>query len=350
MDEVGREFGCGQSLWEYDGDRLGSYGTPMAPMLLPHWTDGCIGSMEGLYFEASATTPYHFLLQSELSAGPSRAMRDMPYSALDVDKGIDGLRTMGVRYYMAATETAIAQARAQDDITEIATSGPWVIFMIDDQSVVEGLDHLPVVVDGVDAGGEEWLIPTVAWWESGRDTPLVAADGPVGWPRTSLEEITDEGYARRRSRPTTESSRCAASPRSPTSGWSGSTPPSPRSAPSRSTPRRIRFDVDQVGLPVLVRASYFPNWEVSGADGPYRVAPNLMVVDPHRHERRADLRSIRCRAGRDGPDGAGPRAGAREPPDPARVARRRGGAVGPHRRGRRDCRPASTCWTTPEPG
>jgi hypothetical protein len=26
--------------------------------------------------------------------------------------------------------------------------------------------------------------------------------------------------------------------------------------------------------------SYFPNWKVSGADGPYRVAPNFMVVVP----------------------------------------------------------------------
>ena len=51
MDEVGQEFGCGRALWEYQSERLGSYGTPMAPMLLPHWTDGCIGSMEGLYFE-----------------------------------------------------------------------------------------------------------------------------------------------------------------------------------------------------------------------------------------------------------------------------------------------------------
>ena len=34
------------------------------------------------------------------------------------------------------------------------------------------------------------------------------------------------------------------------------------------------------GAPVLVKASYFPNWEVSGAEGPYRVAPNLMVVVP----------------------------------------------------------------------
>ena len=38
-------------------DRLDRYGTTMAPMLLPFFTDGCIGSMEGLFFEASASTP-----------------------------------------------------------------------------------------------------------------------------------------------------------------------------------------------------------------------------------------------------------------------------------------------------
>ena len=71
MRQVGEDHGCGRSLWEYGG-RLGQYGTPMAPMLLPFWTDGCIGSMEGLYFESSATTPYHFLSQSALSPDGSR--------------------------------------------------------------------------------------------------------------------------------------------------------------------------------------------------------------------------------------------------------------------------------------
>ena len=42
----------------------------------------------------------------------------------------------------------------------------------------------------------------------------------------------------------------------------------------------VSFSVDKIGVPVLVRVSYFPNWEVSGADGPYRVAPNMMVVIP----------------------------------------------------------------------
>jgi hypothetical protein len=42
----------------------------------------------------------------------------------------------------------------------------------------------------------------------------------------------------------------------------------------------ISFTVDKVGVPVLVRMSYFPNWKVTGASGPYRVAPNMMVVIP----------------------------------------------------------------------
>ena len=42
----------------------------------------------------------------------------------------------------------------------------------------------------------------------------------------------------------------------------------------------ISFSVEQVGTPVVVKASYFPNWEAEGAEGPYRITPNLMVVVP----------------------------------------------------------------------
>ena len=42
----------------------------------------------------------------------------------------------------------------------------------------------------------------------------------------------------------------------------------------------ISFDVSEPGVPVLVKISYFPNWEASGADGPFRVTPNHMVVVP----------------------------------------------------------------------
>src|SRR3546814_17958162 len=104
MAEIGEEHGCGRTFWEYDSD-LNRYGTPMALMLLPHWTDGCIGSMEGLFFEASATTPFHFLTQVELSAEPSAAQRDLPYAGFNIDEGVGHLQIMGVRYYMATSRS-----------------------------------------------------------------------------------------------------------------------------------------------------------------------------------------------------------------------------------------------------
>ncbi len=42
----------------------------------------------------------------------------------------------------------------------------------------------------------------------------------------------------------------------------------------------VAFTTDAVGVPHLVKVSYFPNWEVTGAEGVYRVAPSLMLVIP----------------------------------------------------------------------
>ena len=67
-------------MWEYNST-MNNYGTPDALTILPYWTNGCIGSMEGLYYEASATTPFHFIDQSELSLQPSDPMVGLPYAS-----------------------------------------------------------------------------------------------------------------------------------------------------------------------------------------------------------------------------------------------------------------------------
>lgn len=260
MAEVGETQGCGRSLWEYSSD-LNDYGTPMALMLLPHWTDGCIGSMEGLYFEASSTTPFHFLMQSELSQAPSRAQRDMPYRDLDVDAGVEHLQLMGVRYYLARSPEAKAAADSQPDLTEVAADGPWVVYEVDGAELVTPLAHEPVVTTGAETQ-DEWLgckegeppCPGAAleWFQDpGRWDVALAADGPDEWQRVAT----------------------------------GSDPETRAITPAvvsdvRAGDTTISFDVDRPGTPVLVKTSYFPNWSASGADGPYRVAPNLMVVVP----------------------------------------------------------------------
>lgn len=285
MAKVGQEFGCGRALWEYNRERLGPYGTTMAPMLLPHWTDGCVGSMEGLYFEASATTPYHFLLQSELSESPSRSQRDLPYSNLNVQQGLAGLQTLGVRYYLAVSESAISQARATDGLIEISSSGPWVVFLVNDQEIAVGINQLPVVIDGLSAGGERWLVPAAATWLVTEDIPLLAAEGADDWPRLALEDIstqeTDSAVASSASSPHGDRVAEIRALAAALPDWLVSTPVEPAKVVNVVVGNdSISFNVDRIGAPVLVRASYFPNWQVSGAEGPFRVSPNLMVVVP----------------------------------------------------------------------
>jgi hypothetical protein len=51
----------------------------------------------------------------------------------------------------------------------------------------------------------------------------------------------------------------------------------------RVTDDSVHFDVSRTGVPVVVKVSEFPNWEVHGADGPWRATPNFMVVVPRSH-------------------------------------------------------------------
>ena len=60
------------------------------------------------------------------------------------------------------------------------------------------------------------------------------------------------------------------------------------------TDSSISFHVSRVGTPVLVKVSYFPNWHANGADGPWRVTPNLMVVVPTSHDVTLTYGSVRA--------------------------------------------------------
>ena len=133
--ETMKRLPCGRAHWEYESN-LDRYGTPMALMLLPFWTNGCVDSMEGLYFESSATTPYHFLNAAELSKAPSNPERNLPYKTLDVASGVRHLQLMGVRYYMAFSPDALTQAHADPDLTLVAASKPWEIFEVKDSAIV----------------------------------------------------------------------------------------------------------------------------------------------------------------------------------------------------------------------
>jgi hypothetical protein len=263
------DHGCGRALWEnYEGNN--SYGTTMALMLLPFWTDGCIGSSEGLFFEASGTTPYHFLAAAAMSKKSSNPVRELRYTNNDAAVGVPYLQALGIKYYLAVTPEAVAQAAQQPELQEVAVAGPWHVYQVAGSDIVVPLSVQPVVVEG--RGGdqrERWLEVGASWMQNTDEwAALPVDDGPEDWQR--IEVAPDASRQAENQvdvvQPTTPIDPVALDTVTVSDVEIGQ--------------QSVSFKVDKPGVPVLVRVSYFPNWEVSGADGPYRVAPNMMVVIP----------------------------------------------------------------------
>ena len=270
------ELGCGQALWE-NNSATGKYGTTMALMLLPHWTDGCIGSSEGLFFEASGTTPYHFLTSAALSEHSSNPVRELRYIDNDASIGVPMAQKLGMKYVMVFTKAAKDQADGRDDLKLVATSGPWKIYRVQDSEVVVPLKVQPVVVR--ERGGdqrERHLEVGTSWFQNTDEWAALPADsGPAEWQRIDVAvDLTRQ---------------IGTGPKSPGRKVDIVVPaddiqvveyPDITVSNYHLGDQDVSFDVSQVGVPVLVKVSYFPNWQVDGAKGPYRVAPNFMVVIP----------------------------------------------------------------------
>jgi hypothetical protein len=157
---------------------------------------------------------------------------------------------LGVKYYMAITEQMIAYGQANSSLKQVAQSGPWVVFEVSDSPLIEPLDNDPAVLTGV--APKHWLEAVTPWYMDPTAWNVwPSSGGPKQWQRISEGETPTAN-------PTT--------PVAVTNTQFG-----------RDT---ISFDVTKPGTPILVKVSYFPNWKVSGADGPWRVGPNLMVVVP----------------------------------------------------------------------
>ncbi|HWW44335.1 MAG TPA: hypothetical protein VN180_04620, partial [Acidimicrobiia bacterium] len=114
MNTIGRLPDPGRTMFE-GGPGINSYGTPLALMLLPYWTNGRFPTMEGLYYESSATTPYVFMAIATL-AGPGNAsnpVRGVTYRTFtDFSLGVRYLQLLGVQYYVSHSAAASHAADA----------------------------------------------------------------------------------------------------------------------------------------------------------------------------------------------------------------------------------------------
>jgi hypothetical protein len=166
---------------------------------------------------------------------------------------------LGVKYYMAFSPAVFAQAKKDPQLQLVATTktwpapgAQWRIYLIKNSPLVQPLSATPNVVANI-SSQSNWLNANQTWWLTPNLEGVYAAEtGPASWPRalniTSMKKSA----------------------------------PLPSVSVSHVDVglQSLSFHVSRTGVPMLVKISYYPRWHVSGATGPYRVSPNLMVVVP----------------------------------------------------------------------
>lgn len=237
------------------GQKLDEFGTPRAFEIIPYWTRQ--DTMEGTLMEASFTAAFHFINQAELSKQPSNAIIGVKYPTLNVPQGITHLQLMNIPYFLCYSEEVVTATMDDPRAELLATFGDYYVFrIIGTTGYVEVMKNEPVRVS---IPQSEWRDMAVNWYlrMDALDTPVVFDNG-------------DEAL----SRFATITPQLATAP-----------PITPITSEGAVTGElleneRFSFDTTAIGEPHWIKISYFPNWKVEGADGPYLASPSFMMVIP----------------------------------------------------------------------
>ncbi len=245
----------GRVLWENNRD-LDRYGTPMAPMLIPYWSEWSHPSMEGLFFESSLSMPFIFVTISEMSKQGSNPVPGLAYHNLSMTRGLEHLGLFGVRYYISFTPEATEEAAKYSELREVGVAGPFHIYEAPPTELVEVARFQPSIFEEVPDGKPDFFNFSLSWFDMLHLSDLwVVAEAP---PDSDWQTVSNPSQLR------------------------------PVPLPDRDgrvrdivvEDHRISFVTEAVGVPHLVKVSYFPNWKATGGQGPYLVAPSLMMVIP----------------------------------------------------------------------
>ena len=271
----------GRVMWEFNHD-YERFGTTRTLENIPVFAGQ--PTMEGLLIESSINAPFHFINQAETSEDATKAVPGIEYPDFDFPTGLAHLRLYGVRYYVAydacendqkqwvpcaelGRRDQETQAAAAAGLPVVARSGRFTIYRVGTGDLVEVPRYRPVLVDHRDwrANGLDWYahpewLQTPLAFASADDPAARAAFAKSGPP--PLTSLPRERLQR----------------------------PGELAATTSRTGDVVSFHTDRVGEPHIVKVSWFPNWRVEGAEGPWMLSPGLMVVVPTQPDVRLSYR------------------------------------------------------------
>tara|TARA_B100000579_G_scaffold342250_1_gene294301 strand:- start:1752 stop:3947 length:2196 start_codon:yes stop_codon:yes gene_type:complete len=244
----------GRIMWEPNSE-LNKYGTPMVLMTIPLFTDHT--SMEGLYFDSSITTPFHFIAVSGLAEKPSNPVGGLSYINNDFEKGVEYLQDFGVDYFISYTESITDKAIKSKDLNLLFTSEPFSVFEIKTNKIELVNQRLEI-------------FPRISFYE--RTSSSIFRD-------TDYENFFQKAYNNFRF---LDEYRVIEVPSNADINYSTSTDLEINDLIISSD--KITFLTNKPNELHIIKVSYFPNWTLDNGLGPYRISPSFMAVIPYESE------------------------------------------------------------------
>ncbi len=241
----------GRIMWEPNSD-LNKYGTPMVLMTIPMFTDH--QSVEGLYFDSSITTPFHFLTVSGVAERPSNPVGGLTYINGEFDKGFRLMKDLGVDYFIAYTSSIKDKANKDKNFNFLFSNEVFNVYSINSEKVQLIEDNL-YVFESPDFNER---LRNAVLREGSEQSFFEAAYKTF---KDELNYKIIENYDISFVEQNDKNTELLISD-------------------LNIQNELITFKTNKPNQLHLIKVSYFPNWKIKNGYGPFRISPSFMAVVP----------------------------------------------------------------------
>ncbi len=227
-------------------------GTLRAMESLPFFSSR--STLEGVYIQASILSPAIYAIQAEISRHPSMPLVEYTYPGFDLSRAAEHLRMFNVSQLILTDPESRQAARQHPDFSKDFSAGPFEVFTVKNNSgkYVEPLKYKPRLISGPD-----FRKPFYAWMQSGETDMFLVYDRHPGL--REKERFVNAPASVRKALPAAE-----------------------HRVESEFLDQAIHIRNAKPGHPLLVKVSYHPGWQVTGADRIYPVSPGFMLIYPEK--------------------------------------------------------------------
>ena len=205
-------------------------------------------TLEGLYMQSTPTSPSIYYIQSETTTTPSCPFPNRNCTYFDLDAGTEHLKLFNVQHFVAVAEKVKDALRNHSEYELVFEKGQYEVYELttNENTYVTIPKYKPVYFPR-----ENWQDRSYELFPDYYDVPIIFDESVKEEPEITRDSLN-------------------------------------RTCNIDSTVRQeeILFTTDCVGVPHLIKISYFPRWKSENGEKIHLVGPSFMLIYPEKEQTR----------------------------------------------------------------